>query len=276
MVVLVTGAAGQLGQALQYISGNFPQFEFVYCTSSELNIADLQNCESVFEKYHPHFCINAAAYTAVDKAESEPEKAYSINVTGAENLAKVCKKHNAVLLHVSTDFVFDGTKNSPYKEEDATNPLGVYGKTKLEGEQVIQKTWEKHIIVRTSWVYSQFGNNFYKTMLRLAKERDELSVVSDQIGCPTNAVDLAEFLIRIIVKVNTVSSAEIGVLFGTYHFSGDEVMSWFDFALKIFKENNVQITVHPIPTSAYPTPAKRPAYSVMDTYKAKTVFEIKN
>lgn len=264
MVVLVTGGAGQLGQALQHISGNYPQLEFVFCTSSELNIADLKNCEQVFEKHKPQFCINAAAYTAVDKAESEPEKAHSINVTGAQNLAEVCKKHDAVLLHVSTDFVFDGKKTTPYTEEDLPNPTGVYGKTKLEGEQVIQHLLEKHFIVRTSWVYSQFANNFMKTMLRLASERDSLSVVNDQIGTPTHAVDLAEALLTIILSGKPA--------YGIYNFSNEGVCSWYDFAKEIFKVNDVQIQLNPIPTTSYPTPAKRPSYSVLDKSKIKEVF----
>ena len=268
MVVLVTGAGGQLGQALQYISNNYPQIQFVFCTSSQLDITNIENCRLVFDKYKPHYCINAAAYTAVDKAESEPETAYAINATGAKNIAEVCKEHNTVLIHISTDFVFDGTKTEPYTTEDATNPLGIYGKTKLQGEQKIQKTWEKHFIVRTSWVYSLFGNNFYKTMLRLAKERSEISVVNDQIGCPTNAVDLAKFLLEIVESQKPKVKS-----FGVYHFSGDEVMSWYDFTLKIFKENNISIKVNPIPTSAFATPAKRPKYSVLDNEKNQLVHK---
>jgi dTDP-4-dehydrorhamnose reductase len=267
MVVLVTGANGQLGQSLQFIAKNHLDIKFVFCSSSDLDITIKENCQAVFAKYKPNFCINAAAYTAVDKAETETEKAYLINVEGAKNIAEACKEHNTVLLHISTDFVFDGTKTEPYTTEDATNPLGVYGKTKLQGEQAIQNTWEKHYIIRTSWVYSHFGNNFYKTMLRLAQERDEISVVNDQIGCPTNAVYLAKFLVKIVeIKPQDIS-------FGIYHFSGDEVMSWYDFALKIFAENKITIKVNPIPTSAYPTPAKRPAYSVLNNFQRQNRLE---
>jgi len=264
MVVLVTGANGQLGQSLQSICGNYPEFTFVFCSSQELDITNLDSCQSVYKKYKPDYCINAAAYTAVDKAESEPEKAYLINVIGAKNLAEVCKEINTVLIHISTDFVFDGSKTKPYTEEDVPNPTGVYGQSKLEGEIEIKKTWEKHFIVRTSWVYSQFGNNFMKTMLRLASERDTLSVVNDQIGTPTNAVDLANALVTII-KSNKED-------YGIYNYSNEGQCSWYDFAQKIFEVNNININLLPIPTSNYPTPAKRPKYSVLDKSKIKDVF----
>ena len=279
MVVLVTGANGQLGQAIQSIVGNYPSIDFVFCASSELNITDKTNCETVFEKYKPNFCINAAAYTAVDKAETETEQAVAINVTGAQNLAEVCKIHDTILLHVSTDFVFDGLATKPYSEEDLPNPTGVYGQTKLDGEKAIQQSWEKHFIIRTSWVYSQFANNFMKTMLRLASERDSLSVVSDQIGTPTNAVDLAEALLNITTSCETESVRLSGVeVFGIYNFSNEGHCSWYDFAAAIFRENNISINLNPIPSSAYPTPAKRPAYSVLDKSKIKKTFgiEIKN
>jgi dTDP-4-dehydrorhamnose reductase len=278
MVVLVTGANGQLGQSLQFIVPNYPQIDFVFCDSKTLDIANFKNCEHVFDQYKPNFCINAAAYTAVDKAESEPEKAHLINVIGAKNLAEVCKKNGTILLHISTDFVFDGNRKVPYTEEDLPNPTGVYGQTKLDGEIAIQQAWEKHFIVRTSWVYSQFGNNFMKTMLRLASERETLSVVNDQIGTPTNAVDLAEVLVKIIV-----SSFKFQVSsFGIYNFSNEGQCSWYDFAKKIFEVNSININLLPIPTTAFPTPAKRPAYSVLDKSKIKRVFgseisgEIKN
>ena len=263
MVVLVTGANGQLGQSIQFIANKYPNIQFVYTDFQEMDITNLESCQTNFEKYKPHFCINTAAYTAVDKAESEPEKAHFINAKGAENLAKVCKENDTILLHISTDFIFDGTSTSlsmttGYKETDIPNPQSVYGQTKLDGEIAIQKTWEKHFIIRTSWVYSQFGNNFMKTMLRLASERDSLSVVSDQIGTPTNAVDLAEVLIKIIQSSNYQSS------FGIYNFSNEGQCSWYDFANEIFHQKGIKIDLKPIPTSAYPTPAKRPAYSVLD------------
>lgn len=266
MVVLITGANGQLGQSLQFIAQNYPEITFHFYNSSELNIADLENCKTIFSKVKPDFCINAAAYTAVDKAESEPEKAYLINVTGAQNLAQACKENDTVLLHISTDFVFDGKASKPYTEEDVTNPTGVYGQTKLEGEKAVQSVWEKHFIIRTSWVYSQFGNNFMKTMIRLGKERDSISVVNDQIGTPTNAVDLAKALMSIVKSDKTD--------YGIYNFSNEGQCSWYDFAKKIFEINKIEIALHAIPTTSYPTPAKRPGYSVLDKSKIKEVFGV--
>ena len=270
MVVLVTGANGQLGQAIQFVAGNYPNINFVFCSSSDLDITIKENCGSVFNKEKPDFCINAAAYTAVDKAESEPEKAELINVIGAKNLAEACKNFNAKLIHISTDFVFDGSKNAPYNETDLPNPKGVYGQSKLDGEIAIQEVFDAYFIIRTSWVYSQFGNNFMKTMLRLASERASLSVVSDQIGTPTNAVDLAECLVTIITEHSKLNTEHYGI----YNFSNEGQCSWFDFAKKIFEINQVKIDVTPIPTTQFPTPAERPKYSVLDKTKIKTVFGI--
>ncbi len=269
MVVLVTGANGQLGQSIQFIANKYPNIQFVYTDFQEMDITNIKNCQAVFAKHQPHFCINTAAYTAVDKAESESEKAHLINAVGPENLAKVCKEFDTILVHISTDFIFDGTSKVPYLETDIPNPKSIYGQTKLDGEIAIQKNWEKHFIVRTSWVYSQFGNNFMKTMLRLASERDSLNVVDDQIGTPTNAVDLAEVLIKIIQSSNYQST------FGIYNFSNEGQCSWYDFANEIFHQKGIKIDLKPIPTSAYPTPAKRPAYSVLDKTKIKSTFDIK-
>lgn len=266
MVVLVTGASGQLGESLQFIAPNYPEITFYFYNSSTLNITDLENCKTIFAQVKPNFCINTAAYTAVDKAESEPEKAHLVNVLGSENLAQVCKEFDTILVHISTDFVFDGNASKPYTEEDVPNPTGVYGKTKLDGEKAIQQIWDKHFIIRTSWVYSQFGNNFMKTMLRLGTERDSLSVVNDQVGTPTNAVDLAEVLVKIILK----NSDQYGI----YNFSNEEECSWYDFARKIFEINKIKIELHAIPTTSYPTPAKRPAFSVLDKNKIKKVFDV--
>ena len=270
MVVLVTGANGQLGQSLQFIAPNYPDIHFVFCDSKVLDITNLNNIHQVFEQYKPNYCINAAAYTAVDKAETESEKAHLINVIGAKNLAEVCKEFDTILLHISTDFVFDGTKNTPYTEIDIPNPTGVYGQTKLDGEKAIQEIWHKHFIIRTSWVYSQFGNNFMKTMLRLASERDKLSVVNDQIGTPTNAVDLAEVLVKIITEHSKLNTEH----FGIYNFSNEGQCSWYFFAKKIFEFKGVKINLEPIPTTSFPTPAKRPGYSVLDKSKIKNTFGV--
>ena len=270
MVVLVTGANGQLGQAIQFVAGNYPNINFVFCSSSDLDITNKENCDSVFNKEKPDFCINAAAYTAVDKAESEPEQAHLINCIGAKNLAEACKNFKSKLIHISTDFVFDGSKNAPYNETDLPNPKGVYGQTKLDGEIAIREVFDAYFIIRTSWVYSQFGNNFMKTMLRLASERASLSVVSDQIGTPTNAVDLAECLVTIITEHSKLNTEHYGI----YNFSNEGQCSWFDFAKKIFEINQVKIDVTPIPTTQFPTPAERPKYSVLDKTKIKSTFGI--
>ena len=269
MVVLVTGSGGQLGQSLQFIAKNHSEIDFVFCDSTQLDITNKIEVKAIFNQTKPNFCINAAAYTAVDKAESEYETAELINVIGAINLAEVCKEFEVVLLHISTDFVFDGNKKTPYKEVDNTNPSGVYGQTKLDGELAIQAIWHKHYIVRTSWVYSQFANNFLKTMLRLASERTTLSVVNDQIGTPTNAIDLAETLVEIIIKTNQQPANDN---FGIYNFSNEGQCSWYEFAKKIFEFNNIQIDLKPIPTTDFPTPAKRPKYSVLDKSKIIDTF----
>lgn len=271
MVILVTGANGQLGQAIQAIAKKHTNYNFIFCSSADLDITNSQNCQDIFSKYKPNFCINAAAYTAVDKAESEPEKAALINVFGAKNLAEVCQKNNAILLHVSTDFVFDGNTSKPYTEEDIPNPTGVYGKTKLDGEKAIQDVFDNYFIVRTSWVYSDFGNNFMKTMLRLASERDSISVVNDQIGTPTHALDLAEALLKIIISKDKNPTKKD---FGIYNFSNEGQCLWYDFAKKIFEINAIDINLISIPSAQFPTPAKRPKFSVLDKTKIKMTFDI--
>jgi dTDP-4-dehydrorhamnose reductase len=270
MVVLVTGSSGQLGQSLQFIAKKHPNIQFKFFDSKALDITNIKNCSEVFSKIKPQYCINTAAYTAVDKAESESEKARIINVEGSKNLAKACKEYSTTLIHISTDFVFDGSKTVPYTEEDATNPQSVYGQTKLDAEVAIQAIIDHYYIIRTSWVYSQFGPNFMKTMLRLASERTSLSVVNDQIGTPTNAVDLAETILKIIISDFQLPASN----FGIYNYSNEGECSWYDFAKRIFEINSVNINLQPIPTTSYPTPAKRPKYSVLDKNKIKTVFGI--
>ena len=266
MVVLVTGASGQLGQALQFVAGNYPEIAFHFANSTTANITDKTQLQLLFSQIQPDYCINAAAYTAVDKAESEAQKAHEINVVGARNVAEICQEFHTTLLHVSTDFVFDGQQKTPYKESDNTSPQGVYGLSKRQGEEAIVAVLKEHFIIRTSWLYSRFGNNFMKTMLKFGSERPSMNVVDDQIGTPTHAVDLAKALLAIIQSGKKA--------YGIYHFSNEGATSWYGFAKTIFEINKINIELNPIPTSAYPTPAKRPEYSVLDKSKIKEAFGI--
>ncbi|MBN3132405.1 MULTISPECIES: dTDP-4-dehydrorhamnose reductase [Pectobacterium] len=264
MKILLTGANGQLGRCFQ---DRLPaEWEILATDSAELDITNLEHVERTVKQFKPDAIVNAAAYTAVDKAESEPELAAKINVTGPENLAIVASKQGIRLVHVSTDYVFDGNATEPYREDSVTNPLSVYGKTKLAGEQAVAKASSEAIIVRTAWVFSEYGNNFVKTMLRLGKERDALSIVGDQRGCPTYAGDLAQAIISLLDK-----NAEGGI----YHYCGDEEVSWYEFAEEIFKfavQNSVLSkapTLASITTQQYPTPAHRPVYSSLSGEKLK-------
>jgi len=266
MVVIVLGAAGQLGQAIQSISSK-NAIEFNFFDSHQLDIANSIKVNAVFERLKPDFCINAAAYTAVDKAEIEVEKADLVNRIAVKNIVNACVKQGTTLLHISTDFVFDGEKNSPYTETDQTNPQGIYGATKRNGEIEIAQSMTKFFIVRTSWLYSDFGNNFKKTILKLAKERESLNVVNDQIGSPTHALDLAAVLVKII-QSNSIN-------YGIYHYCNEGSTSWYGFAKKILELNHILIELNGISTSDYPTLAKRPKYSVLDTSKIKNEFNIK-
>jgi dTDP-4-dehydrorhamnose reductase len=266
MVVLVLGAGGQLGQSLRFIANDYPEIQFNFFSRLDLDITNELELKSIFNSVRPNFCVNASAYTAVDKSESEQEQAHLINVVGVKNIAQICQDFDTTLIHVSTDFVFDGTKNSPYTENDATNPQGVYGKTKREGELEIIRILKKHFIIRTSWLYSQFNTNFMKAMLRLAQDRDSLSVVNDQIGTPTHAVDLANAIAKVILSSSTN--------YGIYHYSNEGKASWYDFAKKIFEVNKIEINLKPISTSEFPTPAQRPKYSVLDKSKIKKEFNI--
>jgi dTDP-4-dehydrorhamnose reductase len=267
MNVLVTGSNGQLASCIKDLASQYDNLNFIYTDYQGLDICDLKQVNTFF-KSDPkiEYCINCAAYTAVDKAETDVDKAYEINAQGAKNLAIVCHEFDVVLIHISTDFVFDGQKNEPYVETDVANPISVYGASKLQGEIEIKQILEKYFILRTSWLYSEHGNNFMKTMLRLAETRDEISVVSDQIGTPTYAGDLAEVILKIMSLKNTN--------FGLYHYSNEGATSWYDFAKAIFEASNLKIKTSPIKTAAYPTPAKRPAYSVMDKTKIKRSLKI--
>jgi dTDP-4-dehydrorhamnose reductase len=264
--IVIFGASGQLGHCLKTVAERKGITSICFPSEEEANILDTTCIENVFETYKPAYCINCAAYTAVDKAEDEVELSRKINKDGAAYLAEACAKYNAVLVHVSTDFVFEGNKPGLLTEEDVARPINIYGLTKLEGEQAIIDVLDKYYILRTSWLYSEYGNNFVKTMLRLGAERDELKVIVDQVGTPTYAIDLADCILTII---------ESGMdAYGLYHYSNEGVTSWYDFAKAIFDISNTQVRLQPIKTTEYVTKAARPAFSVMDKSKIKNTFKV--
>ncbi len=264
--ILVTGGNGQLAKCINNLESNYSNLNIIYTDFEQLNITDPKSVQLFFNSQNIHYCINCAAYTAVDNAEIEQQKAKEVNALGPKNLAIACAENNTTLIQVSTDFVFNGDKSVAYTETDATNPEGVYALTKLEGELEVANNLEKHFIIRTSWLYSENGNNFMKTMIKLSHDRNELNVVADQIGTPTYATDLAETILKII----TTNHQEYGI----YHYSNEGVASWYDFAKAIFEEARINIKVLPIKTKEYPTPAKRPHFSVLDKSKIKTSLNI--
>lgn len=264
--ILVTGANGQLGQSILEQSKNYKEIECFFVTRNELDITNEELIKHYFDDKSFDFVVNCAAYTAVDKAEDEQESAYLVNAKATEFLAKITNEKKIPFIHVSTDYVFDGTASQPRMETDQTNPIGVYGQTKLEGENLALKNNPKTIILRTAWVYSRFGNNFVKTMLRLFQEKESISVVADQIGSPTNAIDLADAILEII------STDEL--TYGIFNYSNEGKCSWFEFAQKIKEFSSSTIEINPVPTSAYPTKAKRPAYSLLDKTKIKEVYQL--
>lgn len=255
-----------MGQCLKKVAADRGIHDIYFASSADASVTDTAALTAYFEKYKPAFAINCAAYTAVDKAEDEVEQARLINKTGAGNLAATCKQYGTKLIHISTDFVFNGNTTHPLTEGDATDPIGVYGLTKLEGEQAIAKILDEHYIIRTSWLYSEYAANFAKTMLKLGAERDLLKIIADQVGTPTYAIDLAGHILDIIASVNET--------YGIYHYSNEGVASWYDFAKAIFDISETDVKVLPIRTSEYPTKALRPAYSVMDKAKIKSTFNI--
>jgi len=263
---LVFGGLGQLGQCLSKVSKDRNTASFVFLDEVVGNILDLDKLSLLFQKESPDFVINCAAYTAVDKAEDEPELCEKINTAGAANLARLSAEFKATLIHISTDFVFEGNVPALLKEIDIASPINVYGKTKLQGELEIAKYLEAHYILRTSWLYSEFAGNFVKTMLKLGAEREELSIIVDQVGTPTYGVDLAAVILDLIDSGQKA--------YGTYHYSNDGLCSWYDFAKAIFEISGTKLKVYPIPTSAYPTKARRPSFSVMDKTKIKTTFNL--
>lgn len=264
--ILVTGSNGQLGKELQQLESSYPQFEFIFLSREDLPIHHFELVRNFFKGYHPQFLINCAAYTAVDRAETEKDLAFQVNGEAVGVLAAVCKEYGTKFLHVSTDYVFDGSSTVPYKEESPTNPQSVYGASKLEGEKESLHYNPESIIIRTSWVYSSYGRNFVKTMMKLMAEKEQLYVVNDQSGSPTYAADLADAIMQIIASGEWVP--------GIYHFSNEGVTTWFDFAETIRDLIQSSCKVNPIPTSSYPTPARRPAYSVLDKSKITGTYGI--
>jgi dTDP-4-dehydrorhamnose reductase len=264
--IIIFGASGQLGQCFKKIVADKGLNSFIFPAEGEANILNVESLERLFANHEPAYAINCAAYTAVDKAEDDADAAAKVNVTGVENLARLCSKHDTTLIHISTDFVFKGDISSPLNEDSETKPINIYGQTKLDGERVIPGLLNKYFTIRTGWLYSEFANNFVKTMLKFGMERDELKIIADQAGTPTYAIDLAGVIIDII---NTDSKA-----YGVYHYSNEGIASWYDFAKAIFELSGTPVKVIPVTTSDYVTRAIRPAYSVMDKSKIKQTLGI--
>jgi dTDP-4-dehydrorhamnose reductase len=270
--VLVIGASGQIAQALARGSRNHP-FAVLCAGRGLADISVPAQIEALFREQAPAVVINAAAYTAVDRAESDEASAFAVNDEGPRHLARLCREVDAPLVHLSTDYVFSGQGREPYKETDPTAPAGVYGASKAAGEEAVRSIWPRHLILRTAWIYSNDGHNFLKTMLRLGAERSELAVVNDQIGSPTWAQDVADAILRIVPRL---LSRDDGIAWGTYHLTNEGEASWFDFASEIFRIARMaggrSPSLRPIVTAEYPTPARRPAYSVLDTSKFRRTF----
>ncbi len=262
--ILITGSNGQLGSEIKAIEKEYPEHSFIFTDIEELDITNLENLKNFFSEYEIEVCVNCAAYTAVDKAEDEQELALLVNQTAVANLAKVCRKNQRRLIHISTDYVFDGTNHKPYQETDHPSPNSFYGLSKLKGEMEIIDHLDNFIIIRTSWLYSTFGNNFVKTMIRLGNERDELGVVVDQIGTPTYAADLAKTIMTAVDSEKT----------GIYHYSNQGVISWYDFAKAIMQIKNIDCKVNAIESKDFKAKANRPFYSVLNKAKITAGFNI--
>ena len=270
--ILVTGANGQLGKELREFSSLHTGLEFVFLSREDLPIHQFELVRNYFNTVKPAYCINCAAYTAVDKAESEKDLAFLINGEAVGVLAAVCREHNTKFIHISSDYVFNGEAAYPYTENFPTDPINIYGASKLEGDKQAMQLNPGSIILRTSWVYSSFGKNFVKTMIRLMSEKEEVKVIKDQLGSPTNAADLAETIFNIIGLCHLQIYDWTP---GIYNFSNEGIISWYDFAKGIKEITNSPCNVKPISTKEYPTPAKRPAYSVLDKTKIQQTFGIK-
>ncbi len=266
--ILITGSKGQLGNSIQAFAPDYPDFRFTYTDIEELDITKVNEIEYLFRNNDFKFVVNCAAYTAVDKAEEEPENAELLNAKAVKNLVEICKKNNAFLVHISTDYVFDGKNFKPYTESDEPCPASSYGCSKLNGETEILNAGIASIIIRTSWLYSEYGHNFVKTILRYGKERSSLNVVCDQIGTPTYGRDLAKAILDIIPLTSDINKPEI------CNYSNEGVASWYDFAKAIMDITGIECDVKPVETSDYPLPAQRPPYSVLNKTKIKKQFNI--
>lgn len=267
--ILITGANGQLGSEIRKISEQYPELKFSFTDVAELDITSAEKVADFLSEFKPEFLVNCAAYTAVDKAETDESTATLLNATAVGILAEQSAKIGCKMIHISTDYVFNGNGSRPYKEDNLVDPQSAYGQTKLDGEILCLQSNPESLIIRTSWLYSAFGNNFVKTMLRLGNERTELGIVADQIGSPTNAADLASAILTIISSVLNQTKSFIP---GIYHYSNEGVASWYDFTKAIFDIVGINCLVKPISSEDYPSPVKRPAYSVMDKSKIKTTF----
>ena len=268
MRILITGSKGQLGNELRVLADDYPDFDFIYTDVEELDITDQLKVEAFFVEHKPQVIINCAAYTAVDKAETNEATAYLINAKAVENLSKSAASVGALMVQISTDYVFDGKSYLPYDESDKTNPLSAYGRTKLAGEKAVFKFASKGLILRTAWLYSAFGNNFVKTMTKYGIERDELKVVFDQVGTPTYARDLAKAILDIIPSAVQHTGTEL------FHYSNEGVASWYDFAKIVIAFSGINCNIKPILTEEYPLPAVRPCFSVLNKSKIKKIYKI--
>jgi dTDP-4-dehydrorhamnose reductase len=264
--ILVTGADGQLGNELRALESLHNDFQFLFYSRKELSIEKEEELGKIFEREKPAYCINCAAYTAVDKAESDRENAFLINAEAVRLLAKTCRSVSARLIHISTDYVFDGNSSKPLSEDDKTAPINVYGESKLKGEELARKEDPDTLIIRTAWVYSEFGNNFVKTIIRLMKEREKINVINDQIGSPTYAADLAAGTLKICHAEKYIP--------GIFHYSNAGRISWYDFACAIKELTASSCHINPIPSSEYPTTARRPKYSLLNTEKIASTYAV--
>lgn len=271
--ILVTGANGQIASELKYLAKQFPQFEFMFKSKTDLDISNFTTLLLFFAKNKVDYCINCAGYTAVDQAETEVEKAHAVNISAVGKLARMCANNNIPLVHLSSDYVYHTAMSRPYKETDPTEPKGVYARTKLQGEHLAKQLHPHTMIIRTSWVYSSFGKNFVKTMLDLSKKNKSIKVVFDQIGAPTYARDLATFILDTIAKLEK-KEITLDQFSTIYNYSNEGVTSWYDFAMAIFELKNINCKVEPIESKDYPSPATRPPFSVLNKKKIKTAFGI--